>query len=74
MQNIIVLVEPSAAAWDISWKAANMILNRFCIDEDASFESSGVYSLPYRNDRRGSLNTGKGLQKRIFTLIGNCSK
>ena len=27
----------------ISWKGANMILNQFCIDENAAFELSGVY-------------------------------
>ena len=35
MQNLVVLMEPSKDAWD-------MILNRFCIDEDAAFELSGV--------------------------------
>ena len=42
MQNLVVLMEPSEYAKDISIKAGNMILNRFCIDEDAAFELSGV--------------------------------
>ena len=42
MQNLVVLMEPSEDAWDTSLKAGNMILNRFCIDEDAAFELSGV--------------------------------
>ena len=35
-------MEPSEDAWNFSLKAGNMILNRFCIDEDAAFELSGV--------------------------------
>ena len=42
MQNLVVLMEPSEDAYDYSLKAGNMILNRFCIDEDAAFELSGV--------------------------------
>ena len=42
MQNLVVLMEPSEHADDVSLKGGNMILNRFCIDEDAAFELSGV--------------------------------
>ena len=35
-------MEPSEDAKDTPLKAGNMILNRFCIDEDAAFELSGV--------------------------------
>ena len=42
MQNLVVLMEPSEDAFGDSLKAGNMILNRFCIDEDAAFELSGV--------------------------------
>ena len=45
MQNLIVLMEPSEKAFLASLKAGNMIFNRFCIDEDAAFELSGVYYL-----------------------------
>ena len=45
MQNVVLLMEPSNAAYDISLKAGKMILNRFCIDEDAAFESTGVFYL-----------------------------
>ena len=41
-QNLVVLIEPSDIAWETSLKGGNMILNRFCIDEDAAFELSGV--------------------------------
>ena len=43
MQNLVVLIETSYSPWDISWKAGNTCLNRFCIDEDAAFELSGIY-------------------------------
>ena len=42
MQNLVVLMEPSEDAWVTSLKGGNMTLNRFCIDEDAAFELSGV--------------------------------
>ena len=42
LQNLVVLMEPSDRARNISLKAGNMILNRFCIDEDAAFELSEV--------------------------------
>ena len=45
MQNLVVFMEPSEEAWKTDLKGGNMILNRFCIDEDAAFELSGVYSL-----------------------------
>ena len=38
-------MEPPEDADVIAMKAGNMILNRFCIDEDAAFELSGVNSL-----------------------------
>ena len=43
MQNLVVLMDPSEQADDISLKGGNMYLNRFCIDEDAAFELSGVH-------------------------------
>ena len=45
MQNLVVLMEPSEYAWMTPLKPGNMILNRFCIDEDAAFELSGVNCL-----------------------------
>ena len=42
MQNLVVFIEPTKAAWETPLKAGTMILNRFCIDEDAAFELSGV--------------------------------
>ena len=50
MQNLVVFMEPSEDAWSNSLKGGNMILNRFCIDEDAAFELSGVYSLEKTSD------------------------
>ena len=45
MQNLVVLVERSQRAGITPLKGGNMILNRFCIDEDAAFEVSGVHYL-----------------------------
>jgi len=49
-QNLIVLMEPSEDAETVSLKAGNMILNQFCIDEDAAFELSGVNYLKKSSD------------------------
>ena len=45
MQNLVVFNEPSKDASNISFKAANLYLNKFCIDEEAACELSGVYYL-----------------------------
>ena len=45
MQNIVLLMEPNDFKSNVSLKAGHMLLNRFCIDEDAAFESTGVYYL-----------------------------
>ena len=45
MQNLVFFMESSENAHRTPMKAGNMILNRFCIDEDAAFELSGVYDL-----------------------------
>ena len=42
MTNLVVFMEPSEHACYNSLKGGNLILNRFCIDEDAGFELSGV--------------------------------
>ena len=44
-QNIVVLRSRATREYEISLKAGNMFMNRFCIDEDASFELSGVYDV-----------------------------
>ena len=45
MQGLIVLMESSEDAHDISWKGGRLYFNRFCIDEDAACELLGVYHL-----------------------------
>ena len=57
MQNLVVLMEPSEDAWRTSFKTGNMIFNRFCIDEDAAFELSGVKYL--QKSSRKMLSRGK---------------
>ena len=45
MQNVVVLINSIEEAYEISIKASNMYLNRLCIDEEAAFESTGIYFL-----------------------------
>ena len=42
-QNLIILKDPFDDPYEISYDGGNMALNRFCIDEDAAFELSGVH-------------------------------
>ena len=62
MQNLILLIELIRDAWLTPMKAANMILNRFCIDEDAAFELSGVNYLKKSNF---DLRLGDNLKSKI---------
>ena len=48
---------------DISFRAAKMCFNRFCIDEDAAFELSGVYSW------KTPTNSGKGFDEKVIDSI-----
>ena len=73
MQNLIVLMEPSEDADCIDLKAGNMILNRFCINEDAAFELSGVN---YLKNSSEDMKYKKNLQLKdkrkgvfIFTIL-----
>ena len=59
MQNLVVLMEPSEHAWNTSVRGGNMILNRFCIDEDAAFELSGVN---YLTKSSHDMNYGENLK------------
>ena len=43
MQNLVVLMDSSHYRYNSSMKGVNMCFNRFCIDEDAEFELSGVH-------------------------------
>ena len=45
MQNLVLFIEPSEDASNISAKAAMMYLNRFCIEEEFACELTGVYHL-----------------------------
>ena len=50
IQNLVILMEPSEHAHEVSLNSGNMYLNRFCIDEDAAFEISGVHYLKTPSD------------------------
>ena len=43
MQNLVFLMGQPDGADDISLKGGIMCMNRFCIDEDAAFELTGVW-------------------------------
>ena len=62
MQNLVVLKEPSEDTWNTTLKAGNMILNRFCIDEDAAFELSGVNYLKKSSD---DIKRGKSIKFKV---------
>ena len=44
-----IFLEKSENAYDVSIKAGIMLMNRFCIDEEAGFELSGIYRLGCRH-------------------------
>ena len=66
MQNLVVLMEPSKDAHNNSLEGGNMVLNRFCIDEDAAFELSGVN---YLKDTQVIQTSRHGLKTRILLRI-----
>ena len=62
MQNLVVVMVPSGPTYDISFKAVNMCMNRFCINEDAGFELSGVHYLDQsRQAKARSSSTRNGI-------------
>ena len=75
MQNLVVLMESSqATSADVSIKCGNMCLNRFCIDEDAAFELSGVYSIRLDNLKFPTERKTKGTRYQLtsFTINFTC--
>ena len=62
MQNLFVFIGPSEHAWETSLRGGNMILNRFCIDEDAAFELSGVI---YLKKSSGEMSFGKSKKFKV---------
>ena len=62
MQNLVVFMEPSKDAHITPLKAGNMILNRFCIDEDAAFELSGVN---YLKKSSFDMEVGKSIKFKV---------
>ena len=66
MQNIVVLLEPPHFASCIGFKAGKMYFNRFCIDEDAGNEISGIYS--FEKETKFSLS-GQETKGRVFIYL-----
>ena len=74
MQNLVVLMEPSENAEVKPLKAGNMILNRFCIDEDAAFELSGVdyltkYSWPHSYGENREFEVEKKVKGKDYSFL-----
>ena len=45
IQDVVFFIIPPDLSSNISWKAGNMAMNRFFIDEVIAFELSGVFHL-----------------------------
>ena len=60
MQNLIILMEPAIKVGNVSFKAGNMFLNRFCIDEDAAYELLCVNNL--EKSSMGELRKSDGVK------------
>ena len=72
MQNLVVFIEPSDDASNISSKAAILYLNRFCIDEESACELSGVYYLKSDEPLNFTLKQKKkGYGKRLKKLLNS---
>ena len=70
MQNLIVFIEPSEDASNISSRAAILYLNRFCIDEESACELSGVYYLKSEEPLRITLKEkAEGEGKAILSYL-----
>ena len=71
MQNLVVLMEPSKYSNETPLKGGNMILNRFCIDEDAAFELSGVkyFEKSLETLYWNSTEKEKGKEYSFFTIL-----
>ena len=63
MQNVVLIMEPNDDDFEVSMQAGNMCLNRFCIDEDAAFESTGVYYLKELREEREEIENLKLAEK-----------
>ena len=62
MQNLVVFMEPSKVACETPMRAGMMMLNRFCIDEDAAFELSGVN---YLKKTSYDMRNGKSIKFKV---------
>ena len=62
-QNLTVIINTREEPSDISDAAANMILNRFCIDENAAFELTGVY---HADNLPSEITSQTWMQKKMF--------
>ena len=62
-QDVVLMMIPYDAAWDISSKGGKMAMNRACIDEEMANESSGVF---YNKEHRLRATSTQGLSQADF--------
>ena len=68
-KNLILLMNPPVSAWDASVKGGKMIINRFCIDENAGFELSGVTCLKKRHQFVVTFHVCEKMALHIISLM-----
>ena len=75
-ETVALLLGPKEGRCDISWRAGNMFLNRMCIDEDAAFETQGIYFIESFHDSEPSDNDKvyEPVRKRKRKLEGRSRK
>ena len=66
MQNLVLLVGLPEDEYDITMKAVNMCMNRFCIDEDAAFELNGVYGMEMPSQTFNNMNAQMHSSKNVL--------
>ena len=76
MQNLVVLMEPSKDAYVTPLKGGKMILNLFCIDEDAAFVLSEVIYLKktsnnIKHGKNSKLIATRGVKGKKYSILGS---
>merc|ERR1712131_59548 len=69
VQDVVLLLDPSQPSWSVSSKALNMILNRFCINEEMAIESSGVYLSKYLTEARKKQINKVKLDEKVIDFV-----
>ena len=76
MQKIVLFIEPNEDAWCTPSKIGHLFMNRFAIDEDASFEIVKVLELKKGSSKMSSpfnaenVNNETEIKQKGIDLIG----